>query len=77
MFCAVGALLLYRILRNPWDLAAFVIMAIICPIGGLGLTLSHAFREMRESRRRWKPLAAVALSIGVFAIGLIVLSSRS
>ena len=63
--------------REPWDFVVFAIVAIVCPFGGGFVTLSYAFREMRAGHSRWKPLLAVALSLGVFVVGLSFLAIRA
>ena len=61
---------------EPWDLLVFVIVAIVCPFGGLFLTLSYAFREMRAGRPKWKPMLAIGLSLTIFVVGLSFLAIR-
>jgi hypothetical protein len=61
---------------EPWDLLVFVIVAILCPIGGGFVTLSYAFREIRAGQPKWKPLLAIGLSLSVFLVGLSFLVIR-
>lgn len=61
---------------EPWDLVAYGIVAIVCPFGGLLVTLSFAFREMRAGLPKKEPLLAVALSMTVFLVGLSFLVVR-
>jgi len=73
---AIAAVALYiGIIPEPWDLAAVCVLAIICPIGGVWFAVSTSRREVSQGSSKVQPAIALALSLSVFVIGLLLLAS--
>jgi H+/Cl- antiporter ClcA len=75
LFGLVGAALVAGVVRQPWDLLAIAVVAIICPVAGVWIALSTARTEIRRGCAKAQPTIAIVLSLIVFIVGLLLLTS--
>ena len=75
-FGAAMSLSRFARLRDPWDLAVWIMMTIVIPVAGLIGTWSYAAREIREKGLGWQPAISLMISLSLLVVGVLMLGVR-
>ena len=77
--CCFGvamALSRFAPLRDPWALVVWIIMTTVIPAAGIFGTWSYAASEIQKKGLRWQAAIALAMSVGLAVVGVLMLAVR-
>jgi divalent metal cation (Fe/Co/Zn/Cd) transporter len=74
----ISFVILYlRTVPEPWDVVLVVVIMLVCPVGGLWLSVSQIKEDRSHGVSKWQTIFGVFLSLAIFAYGLFLLTTRS